>query len=694
MPYLLRLRKILLSNYLYISILLIVIFISIIRLIIPKESKYNINENTFIFIIDKYNIDNDKLTIYLKGKETVIGTYYFKNEYETNNFNLKLGDQIKVIGNLKEPEINKTDNLFNYKNYLYNKNIFYLLEINNYKKIKNNKKIIYTIKNIVRNRMNNNRYLYTFILGDKSLLTTQVINSYQENGISHLFAISGMHITLLSGIILKLLKKIKVTENKRYFITIIFLLLYLLIADTSPSIIRGVLFFIIFSINNIYYFYIKPYNLFVIALSISLLINPFYIYDIGFQYSFLISLSLLLTSNYLKSNNYFIGLLKVSLISTFISIPIQIYHFYQLNLLSILNNLLFVPIISIVIFPMSLLVLIFPPLELLYNLLINLLEKTSIFISQINIFKLVFIKLPSIIYIIYFLIIVLSLYLLIYKNKKYLIIITVFILFVHSNYNLIIRTTYLEVIDVGQGDSILLHLNNKNLLIDTGGKERINKRIKTNSIVNNTTKPLLKSLGIKKIDYLILSHGDADHCGETINLVNNFKVKKVIFNCGKYNYLENKIIKVLKKKRIEYYTCINELNINNNKLYFLQTKDYNNENDNSNVIYTEIKGYKFIFMGDASIITEKEILNTYNLPTIDILKAGHHGSKTSSSKEFINEIRPKYTIISVGKNNRYGHPNKETLENLKDSKIHRTDKDGSIMLKIKNKKLHIETCIR
>ena len=686
MHYLLRLRKILLSNYLYISILIIVISISIVKLIIPKESKYNIKENSFIFIIDKYNIDNDKLTLYLKGKETVIGTYYFKNE---EKFNLKLGDQIKVIGTLKEPEINKTDNLFNYKNYLYNKNIFYLLEINNYKKINNNHNIIYSLKNIIRKRMNNNRYLYTFILGDKSLLTTEVINSYQENGISHLFAISGMHITLLSGIILKILKKLKVTENKRYFITILFLLLYLLIADKSPSIIRGVLFFILFSINNIYYFYIKPYNLFIIALSISLLINPFYIYDIGFQYSFLISLSLLLTSNHLKSNNYFIGLLKVSLISTFISIPIQIYHFYQLNLLSLINNLIFVPIISIIIFPMSLIVLLFKPLEIVYNILTNLLEKLSIFISHINTFKLAFIKLPSIIYILYFLLIVISLYLLIYKNKKYLLLISILLLFIHSNYNLIIRTNYLEVIDVGQGDSFLLHLNNKNILIDTGGKKET-KRIKTSSIVNTTTIPLLKSLGIKKINYLILSHGDKDHMGESINLVNNYKVDKVIFNCGSYNYLEKDLIKVLDKKKIKYYSCINELNINNNKLYFLQTKLYDNENDNSNVIYTEINNNKFLFMGDASITTEKEILKEYNLSNIDVLKVGHHGSKTSSSKEFINEMNPKYSILSVGKDNRYGHPNKEVLKTLKESKIYRTDQDGSIMFIIKKSKLKMK----
>ena len=168
--------------------------------------------------------------------------------------------------------------------------------------------------------------------------------------------------------------------------------------------------------------------------------------------------------------------------------------------------------------------------------------------------------------------------------------------------------------------------------------------------------------------------------GEAINLVENFKVDKVIFNCGEYNDLEKELIKVLDKKKIKYYSCIKELNIDNNKLYFLQTKEYDNENDNSNVIYTELNGYKFMFMGD-------------NLSNIDVLKVGHHGSKTSSSKDFIDEINPKYSIISVGKNNRYGHPNKEVLENLKNSKTYRTDQDGSIMFKIKNNKLKIETYI-
>ena len=176
--------------------------------------------------------------------------------------------------------------------------------------------------------------------------------------------------------------------------------------------------------------------------------------------------------------------------------------------------------------------------------------------------------------------------------------------------------------------------------------------------------------------------------GEAINLVNNFKVEKVIFNCGPYNDLEKELIKILDKKKIKYYSCVEKVD----DLYFLQTNIYDNENDNSNVIYTELNGYKFMFMGDASVTTEKEILSKYNLPDIDVLKAGHHGSKTSSGKEFINEVKPKYSIISVGKNNRYGHPNIEVLDILKKSRIYRTDKDGSIMFKIKNNKLQIDTC--
>ena len=325
------------------------------------------------------------------------------------------------------------------------------------------------------------------------------------------------------------------------------------------------------------------------------------------------------------------------------------------------------------------------PLDSLFLLLIQILEFISKYLNTINTFRISLSKPSIIIIIIYYAVFTYCLYK--FFNKKHIYIsIIILILLIHYNCNIFIKGSYVIFIDVNQGDSTLIHVKNKNILIDTGGVFSDN-----DCIVNNDIN-MFKSLGIKKINFLIITHGDYDHMGEAINLVNNFKVEKVIFNCGEFNDLEKELIKVLDKKHIKNYSCIKELNIDKNKLYFLQTKVYDNENDNSNVIYTEFNGYKFMFMGDASSSTEKEILSKYNLPDIDVLKVGHHGSKTSSSNEFINEINPKYSIISVGKNNRYGHPNKEVLENLKETEIYRTDQDGSIMFKIKNNKLKIETC--
>ena len=227
----------------------------------------------------------------------------------------------------------------------------------------------------------------------------------------------------------------------------------------------------------------------------------------------------------------------------------------------------------------------------------------------------------------------------------------------------------------------------KTILVDTGGFYNDKGKISKNKII-----PYLNSNGISSIEYLIITHGDQDHIGGALTLVENFKVEKVIFNCGEFNELEKDLIKVLDKKKIPYYSCIKELNIDDNKLYFLNNKDYGNENDNSSVIYTELNGYKFMFMGDAGIEVEEDLIEKYNLKDTDVLKVGHHGSKTSSGKEFVGVINPKHSIISVGKNNRYGHPNDSVLQNLNDSKIYRTDQDGSIMFKIKNNKLEIETC--
>ena len=674
----LRLRKILLCDYLYITILIISLLITIYRINISKESNYNESSNTFTGIITKIIIKDDNVRLYIKNKETVIGTFYLKDD---NNFNFKLGDKIKIEGEFIKPSSNTSEYLFNYKKYLERDNIFYLVKIKSIKRIKSNRNIYYFLKQKLINRLGTNSYLHTFILGDKSYLDRDVKISYQENGISHLFAISGMHISMLVLIIGKFFSKRD--EKTLFFITTNILIIYLLIVGPSSSILRAVLFYILFSINNINYFYIKPTNLFFLIVSISLFINPYYIYDIGYLYSYSISFALIKLKP--TSNNYFFSLFKVSMISLLVSIPITLYNFYMINILSVLYNLVFVPLVSIIIFPLSLIVVFIKPLEPILNLLIKLLEGLSLALNKISFSKLIFIRLPIYVYIIYFLIIVIYLY----RPKKVFLTIFFSLLFIHFLIPYFDNRDYIKVIDVGQGDSILIHSRGEALLLDTGGVPTYSDN--DGMIFHNTLKPILRSNGIRKINALVLSHGDKDHAGEAVHLVNNILVEKVIFNCGDFNYLEKELIKELNSKHIKYYSCINRLDIGSSKLQFLQTKDFNDENDNSNVIYSELNGYKFMFMGDASSKTEKEIIDTYNLEEIDVLKVGHHGSRTSSSKKFIKTINPKYSLISAGRNNKFNHPHKEVLDNLKTSKIYRTDKQGTVTLKLKNNKLKIET---
>ena len=655
-----------------ILLLFSLVFIFVFRLQIKYN--YNPNDNYVIGKVIDYKVKENYTIINLN--EIIV--YYY------DEFKYKIGDTIKVEGDIKEIEPNTNFNLFNYKKYMLSKRIIHKIESKKIILIKENKNILYKIKNKIKERTEKHKYFSLFIIGENNL-DNEIKDSFKINGISHLFAISGMHITLFISILTLILKKM--IKNKKIIILLItlFLLFYMFITNYSVSVVRASLLTILININKLYKLNISTLKLLVYIFLICISYNPYYIYQVGFIFTFLITFTLILFSKKIPSN-YILKTLVTSIISFIVSIPILINNFYSVNFLSPLLNIIFIPFITFIIFPLTLVTFIFPNLICILNIFVNILEFLSINLSKIDLFIFTFKKVSIFFIILYYIIIYFSLNKILNKKYNYIFILLI-ILIIHHNINYLNNYSKVTILDVGQGDSTLIELehNKGNILIDTGGN--IYKNQTSNILV-----PYFKSVGIRKIDYLILTHGDYDHMGEAINLVENFKVEKVIFNCGEFNDLEKELIKVLDKKKIPYYSCIKELNIDNNKLYFLQTKDYDNENDNSTVIYTELNGYKFMFMGDAGVEKEKDILDKYNLSDIDVLKVGHHGSKTSSSKEFIDEINSKYSIISVGKNNRYGHPNKEVLNNLEQSKIYRTDQDGSIKFKIKNNKLKIETC--
>ena len=666
-----RLRHILQSKHL-IKIITIIIFI--ITLLYtnyyPFKSKYTKDDKEFIGIVTKYEVKEDKITIEIKAKEKLLITYKYQDK-EFNN--LSYGDKIKVKGTLITPSKNTNQNTFNYQKYLYYKKIYYLVEATSINKIANNNNYLYTIKNTLYqkiNKLKSSNYIKTLLFCDNTL-SKEIKESYRINGISHLFSVSGMHINFFVSIIYLYLNKITYNKRIKYLITNIFIITYLILFPSS-SLLRSTVMSILYSINYLLKLKIKKIDILLLTLGVSLLINPFIIYDLGYIYSYTITFFLVLSSSTLKKKNKISKIIYISLLSFLVSIPITIYNSYEINIISILLNIILVPIISIIILPLTIITYIFPILDSILYLFTNTLETISLFISKINITKIIFPKPSLLIIVLYYIIFLLS-----YQNKKYfylniiLLIIIYISPYLNSNFEVV-------MFEVGEADCHLIKYpyNKNTILIDTGKNEYK---------IKNEVIPYLKSIGIKKIDYLIITHGDEDHIGGSITLINNFQVKNVILNKGTFTDIEKELIKNLNKKKIPYQININKINLSNHTIYLLNNTKYNNENDNSIITYFTYQKYKFLYMGDASITTEDNLLENYNLNNISILKVGHHGSNTSSSKDFISQINPSISLISVGENNIYHHPNKEVINNLSKSRIYRTDINNMVKLTINSK---------
>ena len=196
-----KLKNLLQSRYLFKILTIIILFGNIVfTKFYQFESKYNKEENEFIGIVTKIKTKEDKLVLEIKAKEKLIINYKYKNN--TLN-NISYGDKILVKGKLKEPSVINIPNTFDYKKYLYTKKIYYVVEANKVDKLENNSNIIFTIKNILYKYIDNLKssdYIKILLLGDNNL-NSEINNSYRVNGISHLFSISGMHISIITGII-------------------------------------------------------------------------------------------------------------------------------------------------------------------------------------------------------------------------------------------------------------------------------------------------------------------------------------------------------------------------------------------------------------------------------------------------------------------------------------------------------------
>ena len=235
-------------------------------------------------------------------------------------------------------------------------------------------------------------------------------------------------------------------------------------------------------------------------------------------------------------------------------------------------------------------------------------------------------------------------------------------------------TMEVHFINVGQGDATLIKCGEQSMLIDTADDSK-------GTAIQN----YLNKQNVKTLDYLILTHPDADHIGGAPVVITKFEIKKVFMsNFEKDNKTYQKLIQALDNKRLKYETpeVGSQYTLGTAVITILApNKKYDNPNDASIAFTIQNGNNKFLFTGDAGENAEKDILNSDLDISADVYKVGHHGSKYSTSEKFFEEVNPAYAVISCGENNSYGHPHAETLNTLRSYgvEVYRTDEDGTII---------------
>ena len=462
-----KLKTLLQFNKVFIIIsFFITIYVFISFKVIRYESKYASDTSNITGIITGYAINGDKISLDIKAKESLKGVYYCKTLEEKNYYleHLCLGCQIKITGSLKKISNNTIPNTFNYQKYLEHKHIFWLDDISKFT-IEEHNNILYKIKDYFYKKTSispNADYLKIFLLGDKSLISSEEYSLFQNNGVAHLLAISGMHI----GVFLKILDMLlhKLNYSQKVIIVSGVLLFYAFLTSFAPSIMRAVLFYILLNIKKVFNIRISNFRVLLYTAYILILINPFIIFDVGFLYSFVITGGIILNSSKIKGN-YFKQLLILSIFSFLFSLPITINLNYEINLTSIMANLIFVPFVSLLVYPMALLTFVFSFLEPVFSFLIMVLNTLNNIFSYFSV-KIVIAKISSMGIFIYYLLLLLS-----FKNKKYIYWLG-FLLLVFKITPKLNNSFDIYYLDVGQGDAALIvtPYQKETILLDTGGK--------------------------------------------------------------------------------------------------------------------------------------------------------------------------------------------------------------------------------
>ena len=745
-----------------IKIILIIIISSFIsnKIIKYSNKRYenlykNIEEIETIGIVISNKVEKEYKNRY---KIKVIQNQY-KNTIlyiDTNkNIELKCGDKVQVKGKFQEPDISRNYKGFNYKEYLKTKKVYGTIKVENIKIQEENcgnvvinlsNKIFTKIKSNIEKTYNEttSKIILGVMLGYTENIEEDTKEEFSKSNISHVLAVSGMHISYIIYLVTNSTEKI-IGKRKSKVITSIILIIYMFITGFSISVVRATIMGVLNCMSFVFYRKNNTLNSIAISVLVILINNPFSIIDNSFLFTYGGTLGIIFFKDTIermlknvkvknrkwkyifikiqRKSQTIIEIISVSISAQIIIMPIMIFKFNTLNVSFLLTNILLYIVIGIIVmggFIQIVITFFSTKIGVAIARIIELPTYGLILISKINFGNFIIVT-PYLIQIIFFYISVFSIrylynlfhsknititqlrinntiHLVKYKIKPHrnkIVYLVIILAIVYVIIGTIPHDLKIHFIDVGQGDStLILTPNDKKILIDGGGSA-------TYDVGKNVLLPYLLNRRINKLDYIIISHFDLDHVNSLFTIIDKIKVKNIII-CKQPEISENykkllsatkekniKIIKVNKGDKIKIQKDL-EFNIlwpDENK--FISENALNN---NSLVCKMNYKKFSMLFTGDIEEIAEKDILKYYkNDLNSTILKVAHHGSKTSSIEKILEEINPKIAVIGVGKDNTFGHPSNEVIKRLKklNIDIYRTDLNGEITITTNGNKYKI-----
>ncbi|MED1863181.1 DNA internalization-related competence protein ComEC/Rec2 [Fictibacillus nanhaiensis] len=659
--------------------------------------------------------------------ETIVVYHKIKSAAEKDQLkNLRINLTCTIKGKLQEPRRNTHFYGMDYREYLRNDNIYWILKtaqfgLNQCNEVR--EPSVYEQINTWRSKSikeleshfskNTAGLMNALLFGYRDGIEAETLQYYQGLGLTHLLAVSGFNVGIVTYFLYLILVRLGVIKEIAYILIILFLPIYIVLTGAESSIVRAGIMGMIVILIMMFRRKVHPVTLLSFVCIGMLSCDPSFASDLGFQLSFLMTF-VLITSKYVLENSSPIRLLiMTTFICSLFSVPIILYHFFEFSLLSIPFNVIYIPFVSMVLFPISFFILILSLsnpesilfvkefIEYLFNFSVLVMEKAqSLKMSVILgrpahwIFALYFVA------IFYFL----------YRwevTKRIQLLMTLPFLMVcciHWGLPYVNPKATISFINVGQGDSILIELPYRKAvyLIDTGGsvsfdQEDWEKREEEYDVTKQVVYPFLKAKGIQRLDGLIITHGDLDHAGGGEFLLENFKVNHVFLPHKQIgNNMEALIQTAAARNKIKVVKLAKGMQWESAHSLFLVLHPGSKEstsNNSSIVLWIKVYDRTFLLTGDIEVEAEKAIIKSFPRIKSDVLKVGHHGSMTSSTESFLDSVSPRYGIISAGENNIYGHPALEVLKRFKERGIiiYRTDQHGDISFVVDKERLKVKT---